>query len=78
MRDYRLEFEKTVDFIKSVVAESGTKRIVYGNIGGKDSDLVGILCKAACENTVGIILPRISKRNYDEDTADDLTVAEKI
>ncbi len=75
MRDYKVEFEKRVDFIKSVLAESRAKGIVYGNSGGKDSALVGILCKAACDNTVGIILPCTSKRNYDEDTADAKEVA---
>ena len=75
MRDYKVEFEKRVSFIKSILAESGVKGIVYGNSGGKDSALVGILCKAACDNTVGIILPCTSKRNYDEDTADAKEVA---
>ena len=77
MRDYNIEIKKRVAFIKSVLSESGAKGIVYGNSGGKDSALVGILCKAACENTVGIILPCTSKRNYDEDTADAKEVAEK-
>ena len=75
MRDYKVEFEKRVEFIKSILAESGVKGIVYGNSGGKDSALVGILCKAACDNTVGIILPCTSRRNYDEDTADAKEVA---
>lgn len=75
MRDYNVEFEKRVTFIKSILAESGAKGIVYGNSGGKDSALVGILCKAACDNTVGIILPCTSKRNYDEDTVDAKEVA---
>lgn len=77
MRDYKIEFEKRVAFIKSVLAESGAKGIVFGNSGGKDSALVGIICKAACENTVGIILPCASKRNYDRDTADANEVAQK-
>lgn len=77
MRDYKIEFEKRVAFIKSVLAESGAKGIVFGNSGGKDSALVGILCKAACENTVGIILPCASKRNYDRDTVDANEVAQK-
>ena len=51
------------------------KGLVYGNSGGKDSALVGILCKTACDNTLGVILPCTSKRNYDEETADALTVA---
>lgn len=75
MRDYKIEFENRVAFIKSVLCESGAKGIVYGNSGGKDSALVGILCKAACDNTVGIILPCTSKRNYDEDTDDAKEVA---
>ena len=37
MRDYKVEFEKRVNFIKSVLAESGAKGVVYGNSGGKDS-----------------------------------------
>ena len=75
MRNYKIEFENRVAFIKSVLCGSGAKGIVYGNSGGKDSALVGILCKAACDNTVGIILPCTSRRNYDEDTADAKEVA---
>ena len=80
MRDYQKEFENRVSFIRSVLAESGADGIVYGNSGGKDSALVGILCKAACDNTIGIIMPCASKRNYDQDTADELnkTIANKI
>ena len=77
MRDYKVEFENRINFIKSVLSESGAKGIVYGNSGGKDSALVGILCKAACDNTVGIILPCTSKRNYDEDATDAKVVAQK-
>ena len=77
MRDYKQEFEGRVAFIRSLLAESGAKGIVFGNSGGKDSALVGILCKAACDNTVGIILPCTSKRNYDEDAADARTVADQ-
>lgn len=75
MRDYKVEFEQRVEFIRSVLKKSGATGIVYGNSGGKDSALVGILCKAACDDTVGIILPCGSRRNYEEDTADALTVA---
>ena len=77
MRNYKIEFENRVAFIKSVLCESGLKGIVYGNSGGKDSALVGILCKAACDNTVGIILLCTSKRNYDKDAADAKVVAQK-
>ena len=77
MRDYGKEFEDRVEFIRSVIAESGAEGIVYGNSGGKDSALTGILCKAACDNTVGIILPCTAERNYGQDTEDALTVAEE-
>lgn len=75
MRDYKEEFERRVAFIRSLLAESGAKGVVYGNSGGKDSALVGILCKAACENTVGVILPCSSARNYEQDTFDAIEVA---
>lgn len=77
MRNYEKEFENRVAFIRELVSKSGMKGIVYGNSGGKDSALVGILCKAACDNTVGIIMPCTSKRNYGMDTADAMTVAER-
>ena len=57
MRDYKKEFEGRVAFIRKMLEESGATGIVFGNSGGKDPALVGILCKAACENTVGVILP---------------------
>ena len=75
MRNYKKEFEGRVAFIRKVLAESGAAGIVFGNSGGKDSALVGILCKAACENTVGVILPCSSKRNFSEDADDAKTVA---
>ena len=62
MRNYAIEFEKRVAFIRNILADSGMNCIVYGNSGGKDSALVGILCKAACENTLGIIMPCAAKR----------------
>lgn len=77
MRDYAKEFESRVAFIKDTLAQSGMKGIVYGNSGGKDCTLVGILCKAACENTVGILMPCASKRNFSIDLNDGREVAEK-
>ena len=77
MRDYKIEFEKRIAFIKSVINNSGASGIVFGNSGGKDSALVGILCKAACDNTVGIMLPCSSKRNYTQDCDDAIEVAER-
>ena len=76
MRDYKEEFESRVLFIKSILRDSGAKGIVYGNSGGKDSALVGILCKAACSDTVGVIMPCSSKRNYGTDAKDGKEVAD--
>ena len=45
---------------------------VFGNSGGKDCTLVGILCKAACENTLSVMMPCSSSRNYGEDLKDAL------
>ena len=75
MRDYQAEYEGRVAFIRELVKSAGASGIVYGNSGGKDSALVGILCKAACDNTVGIIMPCASKRNYGQDTDDGIAVA---
>ena len=77
MRDYNQETKKRVEFILSVVEDAGARGIVYGNSGGKDAALVGILCKLACENTLGLILPCGSARNYGEDMDDAMALAEK-
>ena len=78
MRDYAKEFENRVAFIRDLLKSSGAKGVIYGNSGGKDSALVGILCKAACDNTVGIMMPCASKRNFGEDMSDGLAVAEQF
>lgn len=75
MRDYKIELEKRVAYIRNLLKESGAKGIVFGNSGGKDSALVGILCKKACDNTVGIIMPCESARNFGEDKDDGIDVA---
>ena len=69
MRNYAEETEKRVQFIRQAVADAHADGILFGNSGGKDSALVGILCKMACENTEGIILPCSSKRNFTIDGA---------
>ncbi|MBQ3134163.1 MAG: NAD(+) synthase [Clostridia bacterium] len=78
MRDYRIETENRVAFIRKLLQESGAKGIVFGNSGGKDSALVGILCKMACENTVGVLLPCSSKRNYGLDAEDGRVLADQF
>ena len=74
-RNWRDEYTGRVEWIRTLLRESGAEGIVYGNSGGKDSALVGILCKAACDNTVGLIMPCSSKRNYHLDMEDGLAVA---
>ena len=78
MRDYKVEVQNRVEFIKNFLKQSGASGIVFGNSGGKDSALVGILCKMACDNTVGIIMPCSSKQNYGSDREDGLRVAEQF
>ena len=70
MRDYKAEFEGRVAFIRELVESAHASGIVFGNSGGKDCALVGILCKAACDNTLSVIMPCASKRNYEADTVD--------
>lgn len=78
MRNYKEEFDKRVTYIRELLNDSGANGIVYGNSGGKDSALVGILCKTACENTVGIIMPCNSKRNFTTDLDDGMEVAQQF
>ena len=78
MRNYAEETEKRVQFIRQAVADAHADGILFGNSGGKDSALVGILCKMACENTEGIILPCSSKRNFTIDKDDGMEVAEQF
>ena len=75
MRDYQQEFDARVSFIRGIVAAAHASGIVYGNSGGKDCALVGILCKAACDNTVGILMPCASSQNFGRDTDDALALA---
>lgn len=70
MRNYREEFDRRVEYIRGKLKEAHADGIIFGNSGGKDSALVGILCKAACENTVGVIMPCASRRNYGQDRDD--------
>lgn len=68
-RDYSQEFTLRVEFIKKTLVNANCKAIVFGNSGGKDSALVAILCKVACENTLGVMMPCESKRNFGEDVS---------
>jgi NAD+ synthase len=78
MRDYKQETENRVKYIQDKLKESNAKGIILGNSGGKDSALVLILCKLACENTIGVIMPCSSKRNYGEDCEDAIKLAKQF
>lgn len=78
MRDYKTETEQRVAFIKEMLKISGASGIVFGNSGGKDCALVGILCKMACENTLSVIMPCQSAQNFGSDTDDGKALSEKF
>jgi len=78
MRDYEVETNKRIEFIRGVIKSAGAGGVVFGNSGGKDSALVGILCKMACDDTVGLIMPCGAKRNYETDKADAENIARQF
>ena len=78
MRDYEIETKRRVEFIRGVIKSAGADGVVYGNSGGKDSALVGILCKMACDNTIGLIMPCGAKRNYETDKSDAENIARRF
>ena len=78
MRDYKAETKIRVEFVRGVIKSAGADGVVYGNSGGKDCALVGILCKMACDNTVGLIMPCGAKRNYDTDKTDAENMAQQF
>lgn len=57
MRDYKREAKVRATWIAQTLTKSGLDGVVFGSSGGKDSALVGILCKIACTNTLGVIMP---------------------
>jgi len=76
-RDYAQEVIHRVQFIKKILLSASADGIVFANSGGKDSALVGILCKMACDNTVSLILPCGIARSYQRDKADALALSKK-
>ncbi|MBR4868451.1 MAG: NAD(+) synthase, partial [Clostridia bacterium] len=78
MRNYAKEYEERVAFIRNLLTESHADGIVFGNSGGKDCALVGILCKGACENTLSVMMPCESKINFTTDMQDAMEVAQQF
>lgn len=73
--DIAKDVARRVEFIRQIVQSAQVNGIVFGNSGGKDSALVGILCKMACENSIGVIMPCCSMQNYNQDREDAETLA---
>lgn len=73
--DLKQDVEARVAFLRRALAQAGAKGFVYGNSGGKDCTLVGILCKLACENTFGVCMPCSSSQNYGRDLRDGMLAA---
>lgn len=61
------EVNNRVEWIKNLLKKTGAQGIVYGNSGGKDCALTGILSKKATDNVTGIIMPCESSRNFGID-----------
>lgn len=81
MRDYKIELEKRCAYIRNLIRSSGTNGVVFGNSGGKDSALVGILCKKALGEegkVIGVMMPCESRQNFEEDIADARQFAEQF
>ena len=75
MRDYEKELAERTAFIRKTLADANADGVVFGNSGGKDSALVGILCKQATDNVLGVMMPCHSRRNFGEDMDDGRAVA---
>ncbi|MBQ7897660.1 MAG: NAD(+) synthase [Clostridia bacterium] len=81
MRNWKIELEKRCEYIRRLVENAHAKGVVFGNSGGKDSALVGILARHALPKdyrVLGLILPCESKINFTTDKDDADALAEKF
>lgn len=78
MIDFEKEVNARVEFIRDMLKKTGAKGIVFGNSGGKDCALVGILSKMATDNVLAVIMPCESKQNYGSDKSDAEKLCEKF
>lgn len=70
------QIQARVAFIQDILKESGAQGLIFGNSGGKDSALAGILCKKATPNVLGVMMPCSSQQNYGQDMEDARLLAE--
>ena len=81
MKNINLEIEKRCEYIRRLVESAHAKGVIFGNSGGKDSALVGILAKKALGDdfrVLGLIMPCESKINFTTDKDDADALAEKF
>ncbi|MDO4569667.1 MAG: NAD(+) synthase [Planctomycetia bacterium] len=79
-RDWNQELESRVAWIRNILGITPTSPgagVVYGNSGGKDCTLAGILCRRATQNVLGVIMPCQSSQNYGSDRDHALLVAKQ-
>jgi NAD+ synthase len=76
--DCKKVVNERVEWIKNILVDANAKGVVLGMSGGKDSALVGILCKLATKNVTGIIMPCQSKRNLGQDRDDAILLCKKF
>lgn len=76
--DCEKEVIERVEWIKNILKTTSAKGIVYGNSGGKDCTLCGILCKMATDNLLSVIMPCESSCNYGTDRQHALLVAKQF
>lgn len=69
MRDWKVETEKRVEWIKDVLKQANAKGIVIGESGGKDCSIVSVLAKMATPNVLGVIMPCGSNLPEDREHA---------
>lgn len=73
-----MDLKKRADWINKMMREAGASGIVFGNSGGKDSALVGILSKMATDNVLSVIMPCESSVNFGSDRSHALLLAKKF
>ena len=66
-RDWSIEVSKRVNWLRGVLESTGAEGFVFGNSGGKDAALVGVLCRMASENTIGVKMPCNTPQNFSSD-----------
>ncbi|GHV05009.1 NAD(+) synthetase [Clostridia bacterium] len=76
--DWLAEINKRAAWLREQLEDSGAKGFIYGNSGGKDSALAGILCRRASANTLGLHMPCYTHGKTPEDREHAALVSEKF